>query len=119
MKHKDLLNYFIAWFAKKYTDARIIENHSGKARITKHKWIPYGMPPTGGGSDLMAFHTGGKTVFYEVKTNAYPKLSPDQHRWATLVTSLGFEYYVVREWEGPETFQVFSYEEYNKFMKKK
>ena len=99
MTHGELQNLFIISFQKAHPEARIFENHSGKARINKKLWIPYGMPSSGGGSDLMAFYPGGVTEFYEVKT-IKDTHRPDQKRWANLVTSLGFKYFIVRETGG-------------------
>jgi hypothetical protein len=98
MNHDTLQKLFIKWFQENHPEARILENRSGKARINKELWIPYGMPSTGGGSDLMAFYPGGVTEFYEVKTKD-DIMRPDQIKWANCVTGLGFKYFIVRETE--------------------
>lgn len=106
MTHGDLQDIFILWFQENYPESRIFINHSGKAKINKKIWIPYGMPCTGGGSDLVAFRPGGITEFYEVKTKK-DTLHPDQIRWANLVVGLGFDYFVVKE-QG-EGFEIVDY----------
>lgn len=97
MTHSELQNLFILSFQKAHPEARIFENHSGKARINKKLWIPYGMPSSGGGSDLMAFYPGGVTKYFEVKTIAYPTMSKGQIKFAKFLVSLGFKYFIVRE----------------------
>jgi hypothetical protein len=96
MTHGELQDIFILDFQKANPAARIFENHSGKARINKKLWIPYGMPSSGGGSDLMAFYPGGITEFYEIKT-IDDIMRPKQIDVATLMTRLGFKYFIVRE----------------------
>ena len=97
MTHKELQDLFIINFTRKNPGVILCENHSGKTPVKKNVWIPYGMPSSGGGSDLMAFYPGAVVKFYEVKTLAYPTLSAKQVRWADMMTRLGFEYYVVKE----------------------
>lgn len=96
MNHKDLQTLFILDFQRDNPEARIIINRSGKERVSKKIFIPYGFPPGGSGPDLIALYPGAVTKYFEVKT-LDDVMRPDQIKFANFLVSMGFEYYVVRE----------------------
>jgi hypothetical protein len=51
-----------------------------------------------GSSDIFVFIRGGKTLFFEVKSEK-GKLSSDQIDFKNSIENLGFEYYIVRDVE--------------------
>jgi hypothetical protein len=94
--HAEVSHILIGLFVQHRKGWRIIPNRSGVATFESSR-VPYGVPPTGGGSDYMAFGPGAQCEFWEVKTLAYPRMSKRQKRWATIMTDLGFSWYIFRE----------------------
>lgn len=85
----------------------MIPNRSGQAEYNG-VYVPYGIPPGGGGSDFILFGSrqmaGGDegmgvftAEFLEIKTIAYPTLSRKQKRWLKVMAGLGAACWIFRE----------------------
>ena len=101
MTHAEVSELAIRWFNEqpKYKNFVMIPNRSGGA-VFENRYIPYGIPPTGGGSDFMLFGNRGGLFtceFLEVKTIADPKLRINQKRWLKIVSNMGAACWIFRE----------------------
>jgi hypothetical protein len=70
-------------------------NNSGVAHHADGSRVRYGVPPTGGGADLLGLVDGGRFVGLEIKTWRDP-VRPLQQLWLDLVLSLGGYATVIR-----------------------
>ncbi len=97
----------------------MIPNRSGQAEYNT-VYVPYGIPPGGGGSDFILFGSrqmagspGGEKVFtcefLEIKTIAYPTLSRKQKRWLKHMAGLGAACWIFRETRTSAGFEVVGY----------
>lgn len=99
--HAEVSEIAIRWFKEQpqYQSWHIIPNRSGVSE-REERFIPYGVPPTGGGSDFMLFGSRDGLFtceFLEVKTIADPRLRPKQKRWLSKMAALGARCWIFRE----------------------
>lgn len=114
MNHSDVSQLFLKWARDdyKYTFWRILKNESG---WDDKKKAHCGCPECGGGFDYFAFGPGGITEFFEIKTNAYPKLSKKQKIFRDNMIPLGFKCWIVRE--NDDSFYIIPAEKYRPYAK--
>ena len=110
LTHAEVSEIAIRWFKEQpqYQGWHIIPNRSGVSE-REGRFIPYGVPPVGGGSDFMLFgnRDGLFTCeFLEVKTIAEPRLSRKQKRWLSKMAGLGARCWIFRETTGDPGFEV-------------
>lgn len=108
--HAEMSEIAIRWFNEqaRYEGWYIIPNRSGAIR-EEGRYIPCGVPPSGGGSDFMLFgqRNGVFTCeFLEIKTLADPRLRANQKRWLRKMADLGAVCQVFRESACPPGFEV-------------
>lgn len=95
MTHADLTQLFIQVFTERWPDWRVFPNRSGVAEYRGTR-VPYGVPPTGGGADFLAFGPGGFCQWWELKTE-HDRIRPKQKNLANVMTAMGFPWYIFRE----------------------
>ena len=110
MTHAEVSEIAIKWFQEqeKYQGWHIIPNRSGVSE-REGRFIPYGVPPVGGGSDFVLFgnRDGVFTCeFLEVKTLADPNPRKNQKRWLRKMADLGAVCQVFREINQDPGFEV-------------
>ena len=110
LTHAEVSEIAIRWFKEtpQYQGWHIIPNRSGVSE-REGRFIPYGVPPVGGGSDFMLFgnRDGVFTCeFLEVKTIADPKLRAKQKRWLRRMADLGAVCWIFRETVSTPGFEV-------------
>ncbi len=108
--HAEMSEIAIRWFkeAPQYQGWHIIPNRSGTSE-REGRFIPYGVPPTGGGSDFMLFGSRDGVFtceFLEVKTLADPKPRKNQRRWLSKMAGLGARCWIFREIVSDPGFEV-------------
>ena len=108
--HAEVSEMVIRWFkeAPQYQGWHIIPNRSGVSE-REERFIPYGVPPTGGGSDFMLFGNQDglfRCEFLEVKTIAQPTLTRKQKRWLSKMAGLGARCWIFRETVNDPGFEV-------------
>ncbi len=120
MTHAEVSEFAIRWFNEQpqYKGWVMIPNRSGQAEYNT-VYVPYGIPPGGGGSDfilfgsrLMAGSLGGGVFtceFLEIKTIAYPTLSRKQKRWLKIVSNMGAACWIFRETRTEPGYEVVGY----------
>ncbi len=89
----------------------MIPNRSGVSE-REGRFIPYGVPPVGGGSDFMLFgnRDGLFTCeFLEVKTILQPRLSKKQKRWLKTMSKMNAKCWIFRETRTSAGFEVVGY----------
>jgi hypothetical protein len=119
MTTSELTEKFLLWFQEKYPDARIYRNNTGiawrhlntggKVPVKFGIPLPQGKGKAGGGPDWIAFMSmfskcgecggapiGLSVMFFEIKLKNH-KMSKEQKKFADLMTSLGGEYFIVKE----------------------
>lgn len=115
LTHAEISEIAIRWFKEQaqYQGWHIIPNRSGVSE-REGRFIPYGVPPVGGGSDFMLFGTrafgDGDGVFtcefLEIKTIALPRLSRKQKKWLSKMAALGARCWIFRETVNDPGFEV-------------
>ena len=110
LTHAEVSEIAIRWFKEQpqYQGWHIIPNRSGVSE-REGRFIPYGVPPVGGGSDFMLFgnRDGNFTCeFLEVKTIADPKPRANQRRWLSKMAGLGARCWIFRETVSDPGFEV-------------
>ncbi len=110
LTHAEMSEIAIRWFKEQpqYQGWHIIPNRSGVSE-REERFIPYGVPPTGGGSDFMLFGSRDGLFtceFLEVKTIADPRLRPKQKRWLSKMAALGARCWIFRETFSDPGFEV-------------
>jgi hypothetical protein len=107
MTTKKLTEQFLIWFQKNNQDGRIYRNNTGMMQKGK-RFVKFGIPLTGGGSDFIAFlpvfrvdesgfvHKILISQFYELKLKK-DKMSKKQIDFANLITGMGGDYFIVKE----------------------
>ena len=74
---------------------RLWSNNSGAATTKRGRFVRYGVPPQGGGADLLGI-LGGRFLAVEVKTGR-GSMTPLQEDFRDAVLECGGEHVVVRE----------------------
>ena len=113
MTHAEVSELAIRWFNEqpKYVGWVMIPNRSGQAEYNT-VYVPYGIPPGGGGSDFILFGQREgifTTEFLEIKTIAYPTVSKKQRRWLKRMAGLGAACWIFRETQTSAGFEVVGY----------
>ena len=110
MTHAEVSELAIRWFNEqpKYKNFVLIPNRSGQAEYNG-VYVPYGIPPGGGGSDFILFGQREGVFaceFLEIKTIVYPTLSRKQKRWLKRMAGLGAACWIFRETRTSAGFEV-------------
>jgi len=122
MTHKEVSDIAIRWFGEqeRYQGWYIIPNRTGTSE-REGRFIPYGVPPVGGGSDFMLFgnRDGHFTCeFLEVKTIADSNPRPNQRRWLSKMALMGANCWIFYEKKTTPFFGVARFGDYRVGMVK-
>ena len=127
MTHKEVSDIAIRWFneQERYNGWRMIPNRSGEAVFVSDKkteaHVPYGVPPSGGGSDFMLFgNSDGRFTceFLEVKTIGYATVSKKQRYWLGVMSGMGANCWIFYEKKTTPFFGVARFGDYKVGMVK-
>ena len=83
-KHQQALPLVIQAVTERFPGSLLWPNNSGAGMI-RERWVRYGLPPGGGGADLLGVTGWGGFLAVEVKTGA-AQLSKKQKDFRRLVT---------------------------------